>query len=256
MVNWNAEQVVELYRVLEGTMIEYLPVLNQAAPDGDWAPTYLPTVLASLYGDVSDGRHAFVVEGLDWGIRLTEPQVTSALVNFLSPTVFTDAGTRRCAALVRALYRAAGRMDERLRLDPLLATPGTLEVAAERRTGNRRIDIAIEWFEGKTTDKASRRLVLIECKFDHHITSKQLPAYRQYAQRQTVEGGYALFLLLDQLTSRTKRSIARNKDWQPVTWLAVLRCLEQELLQEPDEEAGRFSSLRRTIWNMANGRSF
>ncbi|MBA2781114.1 PD-(D/E)XK nuclease family protein [Billgrantia kenyensis] len=237
-------------------MVEHLPVLNQAALDSDWGPAYLSIVPASLYGDVSARRHAFAVEGLNWGIRLSEPQVTSALVNFLSPTVFTDAGPRRCAALVRALYRAAGRMDERLRLDPLLATPGTLEVAAERRTGDRRIDIAIEWFDGPTTDKTSRRLVLIECKFDHHITSKQLPAYRQYAQRQTAEGGYALFLLLDRLTSRTTRSIARNKDWQPVTWLAVLRYLEQELIQEPDEGVEDFACLRRTIWNMAKNRTF
>jgi len=237
-------------------MIAHLPELTQAARDGKWAPAYIPTVLAPLYGDVSSKRHAFSVTGLGWGIRLTEPQVTSALVHFLSPTVFTNSGNRRCAALVRALYRAAGLVDERKRLDPLLAVPGTLKVDAERRTGNCRIDIALEWWEGPTNDKANRRLVLIECKFNHHVTRKQLPTYRQYAKRQTTDGGYALFLLFDRFTSHITSSIAHNQDWQPVTWLASLRCLEQELLQAPGEEEGGFASLRRTIWDMANGRSF
>lgn len=255
-VDWNADRVVELYRVLEGSMVEHLPELMQAALDAGWNPAYLPAILAPLFGDVSAEQHAFSAQGLDWGVRLTEPQITAALVHFLSPTVFIESGPQRCASFVRALYRAAGLEDDRQRPDPSLATPGTLKVEAERRIGSRRIDIALEWYEGPITNKASRRLVLIECKFGHQVTSKQLPAYREYAKRWTDDGRYELFLLLDRFTSRTTTSISRNQEWQPVTWLAVLRCLEQELAQEPVEGEAAFACLRRTIWDMANSRAF
>lgn len=257
-VQWDQVRVEKVYRLIQHAALGYLPTLVELALRQNWAPGYGAASFARLCGDVRAGWHAFCAEPLEWGFTLSEPQVTTALVHFLSLKVDGAAEKNRCAALVRALYRAAGVTDERQRLDPSKARNGSLSVEAEhrigRKPGSKRVDIAIKWEE----DGAERpRLILIECKFNHHVTRGQLPAYREYAQRQTGERGHELFVIVDRLSGRTAAAIRRNRDWIPLTWRALIRRLEQEGVESRSMDGtDDFARLRRTIWEMANKHSF
>lgn len=251
---WDAFVVENAYNRIQLALLRHVPALTEAASQGRWAPGYDARALAELCGDVRSSRHAFAAPALDWGFNLSEPQVTAALAHFLSASQREPAQSGRCAAFLRALYRAAGVSERKPRLDLFPdRLAGPVDVQAERPIGSRRVDIALEWKEhGKQS-----RMILIECKFNHHITPGQLPAYRQFAKRKVDDGSQALFVIVDRLAGRTARAIARNKDWIPLTWRALVRRLEQELESvESTADSADFARLRRTIWAMGSTRSF
>ena len=83
-------------------------------------------------------------------------------------------------------------------------------VTAEAPTsGNKRIDLLIEWQDSS----GQRYAAAIKAKLGHHINNGQLPAYRNHL-RKIARERRLLVVVSPRLTSRTDRSLQRNKDWR------------------------------------------
>lgn len=237
-------------------MLRHMPKLITAAQQGNWSPNYSSAVFSGLWGDITDSGHAFSARAIDWGFKLTEPQCTKALAYFLASDGNEALSRSRCTAFVRALYRAAGRTDGASWMNPEKAKPNTLKVEAERLIGQKRVDLALGWEdEGDATREAGRRLILIECKFNHHVTKGQLSAYRRFAHRSVKIDSRELFLVVDRMTSQTTKALQINQEWVPLTWRALIRRLEVELAALGVQVDHDFVRLRRTIWEMSDKKS-
>lgn len=239
-------------------MLRHMPTLIAAAQSGNWLPDYSTAAVTQLWGDVTDPGHVFNAQAIDWGFNLTEPQCTKALAYFLGAEGDESLSRHRCAAFVRALYRAAGLSNHTGLLSLENVKPGTLILEAEKVVDRGRVDLALEWKDKERVNQASdRRLILIECKFNHHVTEDQLLIYRKHADRHAKGVPRALFLIVDQMTSQAARELRRscNKEWIPLTWRALIRRLEIELMALGLPADQDFVRLRRTIWNMCTSRS-
>src|SRR5690606_9423986 len=239
---------------LARAMLRHLPTLLAAAQQGNWTPGYSRAPVVQLWGDVTHSEHVLSVQPIEWGFRFTEPQCTKALAHFLNGDGDETQSRARCAAFVRALYRAAGKQDEG-RMNPESAKPNTLTVEAERSIGKKRVDIALEWEDRRDVEQDNRRLILIECKFNHHVTDGQLSGYRKFASSRAKVGSRELFLVVDQMTSHTAQTLRKNNDWAPLTCRALIRRLERELAVGGVQVDGDFVRLRRTIWGMSDKNS-
>src|SRR5690554_1423243 len=253
-IPWNKEAGQNTYRRIERSMLLHMPALISAARAGNWLPDYSAAAFMQLWGNLTDHGHAFNAPSINWGFNLTEPQCTKALAHFLCADGNAELSRVRCAAFVRALYRAAGiSTGNCLKLEKV--EPGSLKVEAERAVGKKRIDLALEWKEEATNGESDQRLILIEGKFNHHVTKSQLSIYRQFANRHVKSPARALFLVIDRMTSHTARMLNYNREWIPLTWRALIRRLEIEMASlevPPDHD---FARLRKTIWEMCTNQS-
>ena len=175
--------------------------------------------------------HLFRAEPSVTWAKFTEPQLTKGFARFLN-----DPETITRIERVRALLKALGMAQ--LGDDMTQAT-----VTAEAPTsGGKRIDLLIEW-----QDSAERRYAAaIEAKLRHHITTGQLPAYRNHL-RKIAKKRRLLVVVAPQLTDRTDRSLQRNRDWRWTTWRNLLVAHERVLPIDCDET--EYLRFRRTLWD-------
>ena len=190
--------------------------------------------------------HAAPLEWLEeaW---LTEPQITRGFAHCL------DAGGRttrtgRIRALLRALGSDPGDADSSLR--EAWATP-------EAPANGRRIELLIEW-----TDASRRkRGAVIEAKFGHRVTRRQLRDYRTHLKR--IETDYRrevpanqrerplLFLVSPLRNAGITRALGRqwSQDWRWMSWRSLLLAYDRVL--DPDLDDDAFRRFRRTLWDRA-----
>ena len=175
--------------------------------------------------------HLFRAEPSVTWAKFSEPQLTKGFAHFLSdPEPITR--IERVRALLKAL--GAGALGDDMT---------QLMVTAEAPTsGNRRIDLLIAWRDSSERPCAAA----IEAKLGHHVTSGQLPAYRNHL-RTIAKDRRLLFVVAPRLTTRTDRSLRRNRDWRWTTWRDLLIAYERALpVNFDDAEYLRF---RRTLWD-------
>lgn len=204
-----------------------------------------------LYGPDTQ-MHAFCHHDYQKGFRLQEPQLTGAMKYLLSPsTAGREVGVMRCRAFVKSLFRASGLADEMEAFD-LPSMDGTLKVTAEEN----RIDLLFQW---STADK-SLRLVAVEVKLGHTVTSGQLPRYKGIVEKKGRSEGSCskLFVLARHFDGINAKKLKLNKKWAPVTWWGLLRHWELELklaLANSDmkDENKDFPCLRRAMWTLGVG---
>ena len=161
----------------------------------------------------------------------TEPQLTKGFARFLY-----DPEPAARIEKVRALLKALGAAN-------LGEEMTEVEVTAEAPTsGNKRIDLLIEW-----RDSSDRRYAAaIEAKFGHHVTSGQLPAYRNHL-RNIARERRLLVVVAPRLTARTDRTLRRNRDWRWTTWRDLLIAYERALPVDFDD--AEYLRFRRTLWD-------
>ena len=161
----------------------------------------------------------------------TEPQLTKGFARFLN-----DPEPASRIERVRALLMALGAADIGAEMTEVMVT------AEAPTSGNKRIDLLIKW-----RDSSERRYAAaIEAKLGHHITSGQLPAYRNHL-RKIANDRRLLVVVAPRLTKRTDRSLRRNRDWRWTTWRDLLIAYERALPVDYDDcEYLRF---RRTLWD-------
>ena len=189
-------------------------------------------------------HHLFHAEPVSW-VRLTEPQATSAFVQFLNAEDRT-VRKERVRAFLRALGAGGGRRGAVLR---------KASAEAEADAGqHKRIDILLRWQD----DSDRSRGAVVEAKFGHHISTGQLSRYRERLLRG-IEGRYRSDpgpqeeLLLFVVSSRRRRhddkALGRNKDWRWMSWRSLLLGYDRAL--EPNHDDDEFRQFRRTLWDRA-----
>lgn len=199
-------------------------------------PDFRPETINSVFGNNGHKGHAFSAAPLNWGFVLTEPQVTRGLAHFLNAANTA----RRRRAFLTALGVAVQADDSGL-------SGG--EVKTEVATGNDgRIDLLMTWREEQATHG-----IVIEAKFGHYISHRQLPKYRTHiVYKMKIKN--TLFFVLGLKRRKTDDKIfRRNKNWKYMTWRAVMHRFEVALSRESGGDSDpEFARFRRTVWSITS----
>ena len=172
----------------------------------------------------------FAAEPVTWA-TFSEPQLTKGFAHFLNA-----GGDVTQIERVRALLKALGAAE-------LCNDISGVTVTAEAPTsGNKRIDLLVEWKDTAEQDYA----VAIEAKLGHHVTSGQLPAYRHHL-RKIAKERRLLVVVSPRLTRQTDKSLERNRDWRWTRWHDLLVAHERALPVVFDDDA--YLQFRRTLWD-------
>ncbi len=175
--------------------------------------------------------HLFRAEPSVTWATFTEPQLTKGFARFLH-----DPEPVARIERVRALLKALGAAELGEGMTGVTATAEALT------SGGKRIDLLIEW-----QDTSERRYAAaIEAKLGHHVTSGQLPAYRNHLRR-IAKDRRLLVVVAPRLTARTDRSLRRNRDWRWTTWRDLLIAYERGLPVDFDDT--EYLRFRRTLWD-------
>ena len=161
----------------------------------------------------------------------SEPQLTKGFTRFLNdpePVVRIER--------VRALLNALGAAELGGEMTQVMVT------AEAPTSGNKRIDLLIEWRDSSERPCAAA----IEAKLGHHVTSGQLPAYRNHL-RKIAKDRRLLVVVAPRLTARTDRSLRRNREWRWTTWRDLLIAYERALPVDFDD--AEYLPFRRTLWD-------
>lgn len=189
-------------------------------------------------------HHLFHADPVYW-VRLTEPQATSAFVDFLNAD---DRAVRegRVRAFLRALGSDGGQPD---------AVLGEASAEAEADAGQqKRIDMLLRWQDASNL----RRGAIVEAKFGHQISVGQLPQYRvhllrgierQYRKASESRERPLLFVVSSRRRRHDDKALARNRDWRWMSWRSLLLGYDRALAPEHDDD--EFRRFRRTLWDRA-----
>ena len=165
-----------------------------------------------------------------WGTKFTEPQFTSGLAHFLNAS-----GRRVRIERVHAMLTALG-VQPNGRLHDVEAT-------AEARTEERRrVDLLIEWSDGK----GQRHAAAVEAKIGHQITEGQLKAYRDHLCERKFDGRH-LVVVTPRRTEAIDDALRHNREWGWISWRGLLLAHERLLRADYDDEAYR--RFRSTLWD-------
>lgn len=166
------------------------------------------------------------------GCKFTEPQFTKGFAYFLGVPEREKRIWR-----TRALLRTLGAAE-------LGKNMSEVEVTAEALTsGNKRIDLLIEWKDSSETCYAAA----IEAKLGHHVTSGQLPAYRGHLQNVPQERRLLIVISPRYEDVRGALQRQRSREWRWMAWRDLLIAHERALSGEYDDDTYR--QFRRTLWD-------
>jgi hypothetical protein len=200
-----------------------------------------PHAIGNLFG-FDRSVHAFDAARHDW-TWLREPQITGALAHFLAVGPFAGR-SERVRAFLGAAFECAGAEDliERLAAAEIVAADAVAEES--------RVDLIVH----ATTADQERLGLVVEAKFGHHLTPRQLPAAVRYAAIKRLNSANSAFLVvIPDRRDVGRRIISRpaNRAWSPVSWWALLSAFERRLPVHVDDYA--FRALRHTIWHQTYG---
>lgn len=200
-----------------------------------------PHAISRLFG-FERRPHAFDAARHDW-MWFREPQIISALAQFLAAGPFKKRA-ERIRTFLAASFECAGAAGLAERL------AGAEIIAAEAVAEEARVDLIVQ----ATTATAERLGLVIEAKFGHHLTPRQLPAAVRHAGTRRLQADNAAFLVVLPHRDDVGRHILSrpaNRKWHTVSWWALLIAFERRLPAHVDDEA--FRALRHTIWRQTYG---
>ncbi len=172
------------------------------------------------------------------GFSATEQQITKGISYFIDPSVQGEMGMKRLVAWVQSIL--ASHAHGNLILQSLKSkNMHSLAVYAEYPVpGQGRADLLIRW-----SNSGNNFVVIVEAKFDHHVTTGQLSVYRKQLKKLVSEPQYGALVLL---TKSGDKAPLNNKDWHPKAWFTVMS--SWECLLNDDKDLG-FSLFRQFIWS-------
>lgn len=181
-----------------------------------WISSFEQSSIASLF-NFERPDHAFVSRDLDWGIRLTEPQVTRALAHLLDRWP-NEIRQQRIGSFLRSLG-VEDVVDHELE---------HCRVVAEEQ----RIDLRFTW---------PGRDVIVEAKFGHHITRGQLADYRSKIMPQGTQVDFILLAL--HASSRAPLRGRQHTIWKFCSWAQLWLQFEKTRPIEADESLPAFMNM-------------
>ncbi len=195
--------------------------------------------ISSYFGCLRE-NHVLGIPYQPLGFSPTEPQLIKAICHFLNANGDLRVSKKRTQSFLHALLYGLGNHAGFFAAIKEIDSAVSLNVVAEKVLRNgKRIDLFFYW----ELPGGVSFVVAIEAKFNHQVTSGQLPAYKKEVLRLS-KGGYWILVLLtpDGHASR------RNKDWCSLTWRTLLT--RWECLLDPDEQNNNyFTLLRKVIWD-------
>lgn len=197
------------------------------------------TVLKTVFGDFSK-NHMFQTDPLDWHWKLREVDVTHTFVQFLNHI--------EKAARIEAFLKALGVNNLP---DQCCLSKSKAEAEVLTKTG-KRLDILI------TVPLDNKSLfIAVEAKLGHHITTGQLPSYKNHI-RENPDYHHDSHLVVLGLRNdkKTRTAIKQNSDWRFQTWFDFLlkfekllyECAEKKTADSLGADDPRFQLFRSTLW--------
>lgn len=205
------------------------------------APAFAPAPLLRAFG-CGTLPHAFDNAPHSWA-WFREPQITAGIAHFLQAGPACSR-IERVRAFLAAAYECAGAAGLVRRIEE--ADISSAEAVAEES----RVDLIVQ----ASTTKHEHLGLVVEAKFGHHLTPRQLPAARRHAAGRGLRADNAAFLVvLPHRANAGTHILPRpaNSNWRAVSWWALLTALERRL--KPDVDGETFRSLRHTIWQQTYG---
>lgn len=193
----------------------------------------LETFFGPFHRDHSLNAHA-----IDWGIHLTEPQITKALAHLLQPD-----GSDKQASRLAAFLRALGT--------PNVPDAGLLrfaEVEAERPVDGGRIDL--EFRIPYSPDADRWRPIVVEAKLGHTLTKGQLGKYTRSVSTDPYDDAKADFVVLAQHDRERTHISKRDKQWRFLTWRELWLRFER---LRPQDDDPNFTIFLNMLWSRIGG---
>lgn len=215
-----------VYHELGKKLVQHSRLLatSRAIPRVDVSPTVLHAVFATDRPD-----HAFQQEPLRWGFGLTEPMATKTLARLLSAG-HGEIRAKRIQAFLQALGLPKGcaslRALERCR------------IYAEQD----HIDLKLHWKDDAGLDV----IVIIEAKFGHKVTKKQLRGYWESVRQVHARRPFASVLLTLDDSARTALIGRQRTNWKQVDWRNFWLRFER---LRPIEHDAALQMFLTTLWH-------
>jgi hypothetical protein len=212
----------------------------QSALDADQLFRAPPPIWAEAREDLSayfalgKPSHALRLSPHVWA-DFHEPQITSGFVHFVT------SGPHKADRII-ALLRAAGFSESDLATAEIT---GTAAQAEARTDTGERIDIL-----AYAQTPRGRYGVIIEAKFGHSLSKKQLRVYEVAASelhRLGTRRRRRLIVVAPKYSSKISRPLQGDPEWRFVSWERLLVRYEAALEAAADSED--FARFRRTIWH-------
>ena len=206
----------------------------------DFDPSLIQPRTVALKQEVLEGvfgafgpDHAFNAFTPDWGIRLAERQATEGLCHLLN-----RGEPELRAARIRAFLEA-------LKV-PCLPDNRALE-RAKAFAEQDRIDLEIRFSTMDDPMDESRRIVMIEAKFGHHLTLGQLSNY--YKARKDYRRRYCRIV---GLRPKAGQGLHHKQDniWSVHLWRDVWLQFEK---RRPKERDGQLAAFMALLWQRIGG---
>ncbi len=195
------------------------------------------TNIAALFGLEAE-THCFNEQPHEW-LNPLEPQITKGFVHFLN-SGSPERQRSRCLSFVKAALACSPRS---LPISGQWQPLSVCAVAEEKR-----IDILVELTDGK-----SRFGVVIEAKFDHHLTQGQMEIAEKHVldqnERAWDSSRSAFLVIAPDINQIETRLLRKAPNWRPVSWWAFLIRLEREI--EGTHDCADYRRLRRSVWSKA-----
>lgn len=244
--DWEIEPLEWFQDLLSGRLHGALPLLS-AMPTHPWKSDAAD--IKNMYGDIDSPNHSFGAEPLDWGFRLTEPQITKGWEYFLNEQGSGSDGHRRRAALLITLSDLSDtffcKSEELSDYKITAKAEHHFTVPSPKTRASRFIDLLIEWTNTDTTTQVAA----IEFKLEHHVTLGQLSDTEKHMHTRPNTKNRVLFLIVPSIKSH-RRATRKNRDWHLVSWHAFLRRYEINLeAAQTGNHNGEFQRFRRTVFN-------
>lgn len=239
--SWDPQPALWYFDLLTDRLTTATPELLKM-PVHPW--NSLTAELQRYYGDLESPVHSFNVEPLDWK-KLYERQVTETLSNYLDPRLGSVA-TARCAIFLQTLFE----LSLCAFADANDMNFGNLQVIAEHPIAWQKRERRLDLLFSMTKDGAKKGVVM-EFKFNHRATKKQLSDIAAWTKKQ-YKNNYLLFFVVPNILDH-QNAQGREK-WCMLSWQTLLRRLEVNLQRAPiSVDDDQFRLFRRTMLQHAEG---
>lgn len=238
--NWRQDfdlSVLQKYRQLTDKKLKESLIISRK--HNGWRQKFTHLSISKTFA-LERSDHAFGSPSCDWGIRLTEPQVTKSLAHILVAGSHSNQARRICAFL-----KSIEMPSETLPSSEEAEYLKNFSVTAEEN----RIDLKLIW-----EYRNKERVLLIEAKFDHRITTGgigkarqgQLSKYLETARHRHRQAEIHAVILANDRNVMKDLKGRQHSRWRFVSWRQFWLNFEKN---RPEETDKNLSTYQHMLWH-------